>query len=101
TAILRISNSVVYAGGMPAVKLQQAVVRLGMRPCQNLIVAIGMRSLFRQMASATSLQCELLWHHGYLVAALSRQINRAFRLGFDGEEFSAGLLHDLGRILLV
>src|SRR5262249_3045370 len=24
-----------------------------------------------------------------------------YRLGFDGEEFSAGLLHDLGRILLV
>jgi HD-like signal output (HDOD) protein len=100
TTILRIANSASYAGGMPAAKLQQAVVRLGIRPCQNMIVAIGMRTLFRQMASATRMQCELLWQHAYVTAALCRQINRAFRLGFDGEEFSSGLLHDLGRILL-
>ena len=100
TTILRIANSASYAGGMPATKLQQAVVRLGIRPCQHMIVAIGMRSLFRQMASGTRMQCELLWQHAYVAAALCRQINRAFRLGFDGEEFAAGLLHDLGRILL-
>src|SRR5207302_7015912 len=45
--------------------------------------------------------CEALWHHGYVTGFLCGQINRAFRLGFDGDEFSAGLLHDLGRILLV
>jgi HD-like signal output (HDOD) protein len=100
TMILRIANSATYAGGMPAMRLQQAVVRLGIRPCQHMIVAIGMRSLFRQMASSSRMQCELLWQHAYVTAALCRQINRAFRLGFDGEEFSAGLLHDLGRILL-
>jgi HD-like signal output (HDOD) protein len=101
TAILRVSNSAFYAGGMPATKLQQAVVRLGIRSCQSLIVGIGMRSLFRQMATGTRQQCETLWQHAYITASLCRQINRSFRLGFDGEEFSAGLLHDLGRILLV
>jgi HD-like signal output (HDOD) protein len=100
TTILRVANSAVYAGGMPATKIQQAVVRLGIRPCQNLITAIGMRGMFRKMASSTRMQCELLWQHAYVTAALCRQINRSFRLGFDGEEFSAGLLHDLGRILL-
>lgn len=101
TGILRVANSALYAGGLPAVKLQQAVVRLGMRQCQNVIVAIGMRSLFQRVADNTRRQCVVLWDHAYVVASLCRQINRAFRLGFDGEEFSAGLLHDLGRILLV
>jgi HD-like signal output (HDOD) protein len=101
TAILRVANSAFYAGGMPAVKLQQAVVRLGVRPCQNLIVAIGMRTLFRQLSAGARARCETLWHHAYVVASICRQINRSFRLGFDGEEFSAGLLHDLGRILLL
>jgi HD-like signal output (HDOD) protein len=100
TAILRVANSAYYAGGMPTAKLQQAVVRLGMRPCQNLIVAIGVRSMFRQVESSTSYQCELLWNHSHIVAALCRRLNRSFRLGFDGEEYSSGLLHDLGRILL-
>ena len=51
TGILRVANSAFYAGGMPAMKLQQAVVRLGVRPCQSLIVAIGMRTLFRRLSS--------------------------------------------------
>jgi len=43
----------------------------------------------------------VLWNHGYITAFLCRHINRTYRLGFEGEEFSAGLLHDLGRVLLV
>ncbi len=101
TGLLRIANSPLYAGGAPAVKLQQAVVRLGMWHCQNLIVSIGMQSLFRRMEASTQQQCEVLWQHASVTASLCRQINRAFRLGFDGEEFSAGLLHDLGRVLLL
>ncbi len=101
TAVLRIANSAYYSGGLPAVKLHQAVVRLGLRSTRDLIVAIGMRSAFRKVASGTRLQCEMLWHHGYITASLCRQLNRSFRLGFDGEEFAAGLLHDLGRLLIV
>jgi HD-like signal output (HDOD) protein len=101
TSLLRIANSAFYSGGVPAVKLHQAVVRLGMFQCKSLIVSMGMKSMFRGIASAAEEQCEVLWLHGYVTGFLCGQINRAFRLGFDGEEFSAGLLHDLGRILLV
>ena len=41
TRLLRLANSSAYAGGSAAVKLPQAVVRLGMRRCQNLILAIS------------------------------------------------------------
>jgi HD-like signal output (HDOD) protein len=101
TGVLHIANSPLYAGGAPVVRLQQAVVRLGMRQCQSLIVSIGIQSLFRRIAAGSQEQCEVLWQHAHVTASLCRQINRAVRLGFDGEEFSAGLLHDLGRILLL
>jgi HD-like signal output (HDOD) protein len=100
TGLLRVANSAFFTGGAPAVKLQQAVVRLGMMRCKNLIVSIGMKSLFVGMEGDTKAQCEVLWHHGYVTGSLCRQINHGYRLGFEGEEFSAGLLHDLGRILL-
>lgn len=99
--LIRFANSSLYAGGSPAVKLDQAMVRLGMWRCKNLIVSIGVRSLFRQMTSDTRVQCELLWHHGYVTGSLCQQINWSYRLGFNGEEFSAGLLHDLGRVLIL
>jgi HD-like signal output (HDOD) protein len=100
TALLRVANSAFYAGGAPAVKLQQAVVRLGMLRCKNLILAVGMKSLFQKMAGDTRAQCETLWQHGYLTGWLCRRLNHVYRLGFHGEEFSAGLLHDLGRVLI-
>jgi HD-like signal output (HDOD) protein len=100
TRLLRIANSSMFAGGSAAVKLPQAVVRLGMRRCQNLILAVSTQSLFQKIAGPAQAQCAVLWQHSYVTACLCRQINRAYRVGFDGEEFSAGLLHDLGRILL-
>ncbi len=101
TDLLRIANSAIYSGAHPAVKLPQAVVRLGMFPCKNLIIAICMKSLIWNMTGEERLQCEGLWHHGYVTGCLCRQINRSYRLMFAGEEFSAGLLHDMGRVLLL
>jgi HD-like signal output (HDOD) protein len=101
TALLRTANSAFYSGGAPATKLSQAVVRLGGSQCKNLIVAVSMKTLIWQMAGDEKARCEALWHHGYLTACLCSQVARAFRLLFDGAEFSAGLLHDLGRVLLL
>jgi HD-like signal output (HDOD) protein len=50
--------------------------------------------------NAADAECRALWHHGAVTAALCTRINRAGRLGFTGEEYAAGLLHDLGRVLI-
>jgi HD-like signal output (HDOD) protein len=101
SSLLRIANSAIYSGGVSAVKLPQAVARLGMLACKNLILSISMKSLIWKMAGNERVQCEALWHHGYVTGYLCRQISRSYRLPFDGGEFSAGLLHDVGRILLL
>ncbi len=101
TGLLRIANSAIYSGADPATKALQAVVRLGRFQCKNLIVSISMKSLLWKMAGEEKARCEALWRHGYVTGSLCHQINRNFRLMFDGVEFSAGLLHDLGRILLL
>lgn len=101
TELLRISNSVIFSGGAPAVKLPQAVVRLGMFRCKNLIASISMKSLIWNMIGEERLWCEALWHHGHVTAYLCSQLNRSYRLMFAGEEFAAGLLHDIGRILVL
>jgi HD-like signal output (HDOD) protein len=101
TALLRAANSCLYSCGGSAVKLPQAVVRLGMTQCKNLILSISMKSLIWRMAGDEKRQCEALHRHGYVTGYLCRQINQGYRLLFNGEEFAAGLLHDLGRILLL
>jgi HD-like signal output (HDOD) protein len=101
TGVLRMANSVFYSGGATATKLLQAVARLGKFQCKNLIVSISMKSLLWKMAGDERKQSEVLWHHGQVTGNLCHRINRTFRLVPEGAEFAAGLLHDLGRILLL
>jgi HD-like signal output (HDOD) protein len=76
------------------------VVRLGLHECRNLIFAVGMRSLFRNVSREQKERCETLWQHSFLTACLCRRLNTSMGLGFQGEEFSCGLSHDLGRLLI-
>ncbi|MBP3954483.1 HDOD domain-containing protein [Gemmata sp. G18] len=100
TGLLRVANSALFAGGAPTIRLDQAVVRLGLWTCKSMVTAIGLRGRLRGRAAAGEPQRQALWHHGFVTASICAQLNRTHRLGFHGEEYSAGLLHDLGRVLI-
>lgn len=100
TATLKLANSPMYRVGKPVEELHQAVLRLGLRTCSDLVTSIGMRGLFRNAKRETVERCELLWRHSFFTASLATQLNVALKLGFRGEEFTAGLLHDLGRFMI-
>jgi HD-like signal output (HDOD) protein len=97
--ILKLANSPLYRVGREITSLDQAVVRLGLRECKNLIVTVGMRSLWGNGKIAKKKECETLWQHAFLTACLCRRMNKAMGMSYQGEEFSCGLSHDLGRIL--
>lgn len=100
TGILKLANSPLYRIGRAIESVDQAVVRLGLRECKNLIVAVGMRSLMKSSTPATRKQCETLWSHSFVTACIARRLNRSLELGYQGEEFSCGLTHDIGRMLI-
>lgn len=100
TGILKLANSALYRVGRTITSLDLAIVHLGLRECRNLIITVGMRSLFRHVSKEQQERAETLWHHSFLTGCLSRRLNRALGLGFQGEEFSCGLSHDLGRLLI-
>ena len=100
TGILRLANSPLYGPGRAIKTVHHAVVLLGMRECQNLILAIGMRSLFRNLPRNRQLRYEGLWRHSFFTACVCRQLNRILGLDYEGEEFACGLSHDIGRILI-
>ena len=98
--ILKLANSALYRRGHGVASLQQAVVHLGARECQNLILAVGMRSLFLNVPRERQVRYSALWRHSYLTGCLCRQLSRALGLRFEGEEFASGLSHDIGRVLI-
>lgn len=98
--ILSMANSSLYSTGAPAATLRDAVMRLGLRRCQNLILTTCTAGLLRTLPMKQSQCRERLWKHGYMTAVICRHMNQELGLGLQGEEFTAGLMHDLGLSLL-
>lgn len=100
TDLLSMANSSLYARGAPATSINDAIRRLGMRRCHGLILSTCAVGLMRSLPFEQAEVRQSLWRHGYLTAVICRHLNESLRLGFNGEEFTAGLLHDLGRSLI-
>lgn len=99
TEILRITNSAYYGARNPILNLKQAVMRLGFAHCRNVILAASLGSAMRKLKLSEAWMQLLLWRHSVLTGMLAMALNRRFELGFIGEEFTAGLIHDVGRSL--
>jgi putative nucleotidyltransferase with HDIG domain len=99
-ALLKLANSVVYRGSVEVTDLQQAVVRLGMRGCRGVVAAAGMRNLYAKLTPAVRTTCENVLRHSLFVGGLATAVARSLRLTLGGEEYTAGLLHDIGRVVM-
>lgn len=100
TDILSLSNSSIYGASFEIKSVQQAVVTIGSAQCQNLIISSSIKSLNRKLPPSVEWARDVLWQHSVHVATISRYLNRTLKLGFDGEEFSGAMIHDVGRLLL-
>lgn len=101
TGVLKLANSVVYRGRTTVTDLPQAVVRLGMKGCRNVVTAAGMRNMYAKMSPTVRVGCENVLRHSLFVGGLASAVTRALRLSLGGEEYTAGLLHDIGRLVML
>jgi HD-like signal output (HDOD) protein len=100
TSIFRVANSPLFYAGCEVASLNQALTRMGLRVCKQVIVSVGIHSLFHAGSPQQRRICEALWEHSFAVACISRSLNRLLECGYVGEEFACGLAHDIGRILV-
>ncbi len=100
TFILKLANSTMFAPPKPIGSLHQAVLFVGRRRARDFIITSSLESVAARVPQALQERQATLWLHGFLTAILSVKLNDLFQLGFQGEEFTAGLMHDFGRTLL-
>lgn len=96
-AVLKLANSAACGGLRPVESARAAVVRLGLRGCYRVVAAVGVRRAFGRADGGPA---EALLRHALFTGTLAARLSAAGRLGFRGEEFTAGLLHDIGRVVL-
>ncbi len=97
--VLKLANSSVYSRGDHVDTLHKAVLRIGMQSIRQAVLNIGVVERFGSPAFQRHLSTPLFWEHSIACGLIAAELAHA--LGHEGPDiaFTAGLLHDLGRIL--
>lgn len=100
--LLRMSNSTFFGGIEKVATVRDAIMRLGMRQVVELLVLSGQRKLYRLRDPALHGFVERLWSHAVACGVGSEWLARKLRIeGAREQAFLAGLLHDVGKLLLL
>lgn len=101
--MLRVVNSAYYGLPHQVDSIGHAVVILGMRQIQNLVLSLAAMSLVRGRATLSPDTQLLFWRHSFAVGASAQKL--AENHGADGHTCDTaqlcGLLHDIGRLFLL
>jgi len=97
--VLRVANSAMYSRGKPIKTIPHAISLLGVNIIRSLAILSVSRAIFTR--SRNALFQKHVWQHSLLTALACQQI--CFEAGeskLAEEAFVAGLLHDIGKVLL-
>lgn len=96
--VLRAANTAYYGIRGEVTSIQHATTLLGLARIRALAATIGLRRYLGQALRLPAVQ--RCWRHNLAAAATAEQI--ALRLGGSpADAYTAGLLHDIGRIALI
>ena len=96
---LRLANSSTYGLQVKVTTIQQAIAFLGFQTTRNLITAAAVTGSFSP-AHCAGFDDKAFWRHSIATAACARVLARHVRFNQD-YAFTAGLLHDIDRLVLV
>jgi len=99
--ILQLANSAVFGLQLEVIQPIEAVIYIGLETTRSLVLMAHTFSAFDQLQLA-GFSIDSLWNHCIRTARLAREIARMEAGDSDVAEqaFAAGLLHDLGKLLL-
>ena len=93
--VLRMVNSAAFALSSEVTELSRAVVLLGGAHVRSLALAAAMSALSAGPAAATHFE------HSFNTACTARVIAVAGRVSWEETAFAAGILHDIGELVVV
>lgn len=100
TELLRLCNSAHYARSRKVASVDQAIVVLGARRVMQLVLTAHTRSLLAAEQHGYGLGPGALWRHSIAVASACDHLGAQMPAERRGALFTAGLLHDMGKIVL-
>lgn len=93
-ALLKIVNSAMYAPKMPVESVERAVVTLGLKKVQEVVLSAGVMTILTGREKQ-------LWLHSFSTAMLLRGLVKENGLQVSPDMELCGLMHDIGRIVIM
>ena len=100
--VLKMANSSVYRGLTEVTSIRNAIVRLGANEVANIVTLVTHENNFRSRDPFMHKIMRKLWGHSLACAVGSQLIaQKSGLLELAQEAFLAGLLHDIGKLLII
>jgi putative nucleotidyltransferase with HDIG domain len=97
--VLKTANSSFFGQARTVDTVERAVTVLGVALVRSLAVSVAVFDTVGERLSAALV--DRIWHHSLATATTARLLATRTKLGDRDDAFTAGLLHDAGRMLLM
>lgn len=97
--LLKVANSSYYGFERRIATVNLAVLVLGFDAVRDLALTVSVTGMFRP-GDSDAFDLSLFWEHSVCVGTGARLLARLLRWPQAGEAFTAGLLHDIGKVVL-
>lgn len=98
--LIKASNSSFYGFSRRVTTVREAIVLLGFKQVRQMSVSASIMKNFRQVMPNDRFNLDLFWGHSVVVAIVAESVARATRAAKPEDAFTAGILHDIGRLVL-
>lgn len=98
--ILRLANSTIYGLERNVTSVQAAIAAIGNKTLGEIVLMELASSTFAKQIRS-SFFARKIWEHSLAVAMISREIAQTLKVKGTDEIFTCGLLHDLGKLILL
>ena len=98
--MLKLVNSSFFGFQSRISNIEHAIVILGFNMIRNMIVSVSIIEAFSGKKGLKDFDMTQFWTHSVAVAVTSKYLSLKTRLHASEDSFTAGLLHDIGKIVL-
>lgn len=99
--ILKTVNSAFYSLNSRIGNIDRAITILGFREIKNIVMANSVSKSFKGFAGIEDLSIMDFWKHSLVNGCVMRCVARKTHCPGGGDAFSIGLLHDIGKLVMI
>jgi HD-like signal output (HDOD) protein len=97
--ILKIANSAFYSMSGRVATLQQATMTIGYKEVRNIVLSSAVFNNFAKLKKVQGFDAHLFWRHSFVTGLASQMLAQGLKIP-AGELFVAGLIHDIGKLVM-